>query len=97
MAQQTEECVARHYARGATWSRVILGALAASARISNGSAPSDLSPVDEFHTGGRQAPSSSPRRSTSRPACTSWTSAAASAARRAFSPPSAAAASPAST
>src|SRR6266568_8131509 len=54
MASNIEEQVARHYARS-DLERTILDALAASGKDLDRLTPSDLSPVDEFHTGGRQA------------------------------------------
>jgi ubiquinone/menaquinone biosynthesis C-methylase UbiE len=50
----TEHRVAQHYARS-DLERAILDALVASGNDIEKLAPSDLSPVDEFHTGGRQA------------------------------------------
>jgi ubiquinone/menaquinone biosynthesis C-methylase UbiE len=50
----TEDLVAQHYARG-DLEQAILDALAASGKNIGRLTPSDLSPVDEFHTGGRQA------------------------------------------
>jgi ubiquinone/menaquinone biosynthesis C-methylase UbiE len=49
-----EARVARHYARSSL-ERTILDALVASGKDLDRLEPSDLSPVDEFHTGGRQA------------------------------------------
>ena len=49
-----EERVARHYAQRGL-ERTILDALAATGKDLNQLASSDLAPVDEFHTGGRQA------------------------------------------
>ena len=48
-----ESQVAKHYAR-TDLERAILAALAASGKDIDKLTPSDLSPVDEFHTGGRQ-------------------------------------------
>jgi len=49
-----EPQVARHYAR-TDLEQAILDALTASGKDIDGLLPADLSPVDEFHTGGRQA------------------------------------------
>ena len=49
-----EQTVARHYARGSL-EREIFDALAAAGKNLNHLVPADLSPVDEFHIGGRQA------------------------------------------
>jgi ubiquinone/menaquinone biosynthesis C-methylase UbiE len=54
MARQTEERVARHYARG-DLERTIVDVLAASGKNPGRLTAEDLAPVDEFHTGGRQA------------------------------------------
>jgi len=54
MSDSIEEKVARHYARG-DLEATILGALAASGKDPDRLAASDLAPVDEFHTGGREA------------------------------------------
>jgi ubiquinone/menaquinone biosynthesis C-methylase UbiE len=54
MAQQTEDRVARHYGQG-DLERRILEALVASGKDPDHLAPADLTPVDEFHTGGREA------------------------------------------
>jgi ubiquinone/menaquinone biosynthesis C-methylase UbiE len=54
MTSDIEQRVARHYARS-DLERTILDALLASGKDLERLAPSDLSPVDEFHTGGRQA------------------------------------------
>lgn len=54
MAQQTEDRVARHYAQG-DLERTILEALAAAGKDIDRLTPDDLTPVDEFHTGGREA------------------------------------------
>jgi ubiquinone/menaquinone biosynthesis C-methylase UbiE len=54
MAQQTEDRVARHYGQG-DLERRILEALVASGKDPDHLAPEDLTPVDEFHTGGREA------------------------------------------
>lgn len=51
---RTEDNVARHYARS-DLEQAILEALAASGRDIDRLTPDDLAPVDEFHTGGRQA------------------------------------------
>jgi SAM-dependent methyltransferase len=49
-----EERVARHYARR-DLEKTILDALVSSGKDPDRLAPSDLAPVDEFHTGGREA------------------------------------------
>ncbi len=49
-----EQTVAQHYARGSL-EREIFDALAAAGKNLNHLVPADLSPVDEFHIGGRQA------------------------------------------
>ncbi len=54
MANDIEGQVARHYARG-DLEQAILDALVASGKDPGRLAPADLAPVDEFHTGGRQA------------------------------------------
>lgn len=54
MTLNIEECVARHYGRQ-DLERTILDALIASGKDPSRLVPSDLSPIDEFHTGGRQA------------------------------------------
>jgi len=54
MTQQTEDRVARHYGQG-DLERRILEALVASGKDPDHLAPEDLTPVDEFHTGGREA------------------------------------------
>jgi SAM-dependent methyltransferase len=54
IANDVERGVEQHYARG-NLERVILDALAASGKDIDRLVPSDLSPVDEFHTGARQA------------------------------------------
>jgi ubiquinone/menaquinone biosynthesis C-methylase UbiE len=54
MADNVEERVARHYARS-DLEKAILRALVASGKDPERLEPSDLSPVDEFHTGGREA------------------------------------------
>lgn len=54
MAQKTEDRVARHYGQG-DLERTILDALAASGKDVGHLTPEDLTPVDEFHTGGREA------------------------------------------
>ncbi len=54
MTDITEERVARHYAQS-DLERAILDALVASGKDIDRLAPEDLSPVDEFHTGGREA------------------------------------------
>jgi hypothetical protein len=84
VTDNVEERVARHYARS-DLEAAILDALVASGKDLERLVPEDLAPVDEFHTAEGRPPSSSPRRSISRPTCTSWTSAVASVARRDFS------------
>jgi ubiquinone/menaquinone biosynthesis C-methylase UbiE len=54
MAENVELQVARHYGRS-DLERAILDALVASGRDPDRLVPSDLAPVDEFHTGGREA------------------------------------------
>jgi ubiquinone/menaquinone biosynthesis C-methylase UbiE len=54
MANQIEQRVAEHYTHGAL-EQVILDALRRSGKDLDRLAPTDLSPVDEFHIGGRQA------------------------------------------
>jgi ubiquinone/menaquinone biosynthesis C-methylase UbiE len=54
MADAIETRVAQHYGRG-DLERAILDALVASGKDIDRLEPGDLSPVDEFHTGGRQA------------------------------------------
>lgn len=54
MAQKTEDRVARHYGQD-DLERTILDALAASGKDVGDLTPEDLTPVDEFHTGGREA------------------------------------------
>jgi ubiquinone/menaquinone biosynthesis C-methylase UbiE len=54
MHDNIERHVAQHYAR-TDLERAILDALVASGKDLDRLTPSDLSPVDEFHTGGRQA------------------------------------------
>ena len=54
MAHGIEERVAHHYERG-DLEQAILDALVASGKDVDHLAPDDLSPVDEFHAGGRQA------------------------------------------
>lgn len=54
MAHDLENKVARHYARG-DLERAILDALVAAGKDPEHLTPGDLAPVDEFHTGGRQA------------------------------------------
>jgi ubiquinone/menaquinone biosynthesis C-methylase UbiE len=54
MAENIEERVARHYARS-DLEQTILEALVASGKDLDRLMPSDLAPVDEFHTGGREA------------------------------------------
>ena len=54
MAQETEDRVAQHYAQG-DLERTILDALIASGKDVDHLTPEDLTPVDEFHTGGREA------------------------------------------
>ena len=49
-----EKSVAQHYAHG-TLEETIFSALAASGKDLDHLAPADLAPVDEFHTGGREA------------------------------------------
>jgi hypothetical protein len=90
MAEDIEERVARHYARS-DLEQTILEALIASGKDPDRLAPVDLAPVDEFHTGGRQATIEFAAQIDLMPTCTSWTSAVVSAAPRAFSPRSAAA------
>jgi ubiquinone/menaquinone biosynthesis C-methylase UbiE len=54
MASDIEQRVAQHYAR-TDLERTILDALVASGKDLDRLVPVDLAPVDEFHTGGRQA------------------------------------------
>lgn len=54
VANEVERDVAQHYARG-NLERAIMDALAAAGKDIDHLAPADLSPVDEFHTGARQA------------------------------------------
>jgi len=54
MAHAIEEEVKGHYSRSGL-EQVILDALVASGKNIDRLQPNDLSPVDEFHTGGRQA------------------------------------------
>jgi ubiquinone/menaquinone biosynthesis C-methylase UbiE len=54
MTERNEWQISQHYARG-DLEEAILQALVASGKDLDRLAPSDLSPVDEFHTGGRQA------------------------------------------
>ena len=54
MARQAEDRVARHYAQG-NLEQTILDALVASGKDLDHLTPGDLTPVDEFHTGGREA------------------------------------------
>ena len=54
MAQGTETQVQKHYSRS-DLEQAILDALVASGKNIDRLEPGDLSPVDEFHTGGRQA------------------------------------------
>jgi ubiquinone/menaquinone biosynthesis C-methylase UbiE len=54
MANSLEQRVAEHYACS-DLEHAILGALIASDKDIDRLAPEDLSPVDEFHTGGREA------------------------------------------
>jgi ubiquinone/menaquinone biosynthesis C-methylase UbiE len=54
MAENIELRVAQHYARSGL-EQVILDALVASGKDLDRLVPSDLAPVDEFHTGGREA------------------------------------------
>ena len=54
MTDNVEERVAQHYARS-DLEAAILDALAASGKDLERLLPVDLAPVDEFHTGGRQA------------------------------------------
>jgi 2-polyprenyl-3-methyl-5-hydroxy-6-metoxy-1,4-benzoquinol methylase len=51
---ELEKSVAQHYAHG-TLEETIFSALAASGKDLDHLAPADLAPVDEFHTGGREA------------------------------------------
>ncbi|MBE0621257.1 MAG: methyltransferase domain-containing protein [Burkholderiales bacterium] len=51
---EIEQAVARHYAHGSL-EETILDALAAAGKDIKHLKPKDLSPVDEFHVGGRQA------------------------------------------
>jgi SAM-dependent methyltransferase len=51
---ETEQAIARHYAHGAL-EVAIMDALAAAGKDLNRLSPKDLSPVDEFHIGGRPA------------------------------------------
>jgi ubiquinone/menaquinone biosynthesis C-methylase UbiE len=53
-ATDVEQQVARHYAR-TDLEQAILDALVVSGKDLDRLAPDDLAPVDEFHTGGRQA------------------------------------------
>jgi SAM-dependent methyltransferase len=55
--RSAEDCVAQHYAQGGL-EQAILDALLASGKDLDRLTPGDLSPVDEFHTGGREATSS---------------------------------------
>ncbi|MPZ34006.1 MAG: methyltransferase domain-containing protein [Rhodospirillales bacterium] len=54
MTRRTEDRVALHYAQG-DLERTILEALVASGKDPDRLTPEDLTPVDEFHTGGREA------------------------------------------
>ena len=54
MAEPTEQRVSEHYARP-DLERAIEAALVASGKNLDQLTPDDLAPVDEFHTGGRQA------------------------------------------
>lgn len=54
MAHSTEQQVRQHYSRS-DLEQAILDALTASGKDIEHLEPRDLSPVDEFHTGGRQA------------------------------------------
>jgi ubiquinone/menaquinone biosynthesis C-methylase UbiE len=54
MTDSIEQKVARHYARD-NLEETILAALVASGKDPDRLATSDLAPVDEFHTGGREA------------------------------------------
>lgn len=54
MAPEIEDRVTRHYARG-DLERTILDVLAVLGKSPDRLTPEDLAPVDEFHTGGRQA------------------------------------------
>src|SRR5690606_29690372 len=54
MSGAIERLVAEHYARD-DLEHAIVAALAASGKNPDRLAPDDLAPVDEFHTGGRQA------------------------------------------
>ena len=51
----TERRVAGHYARGGGLEEALLRALAAAGKDPERLAPEDLAPLEEFHTGGRQA------------------------------------------
>jgi SAM-dependent methyltransferase len=51
----TERRVAGHYARGGGLEGALLRALAAAGKDPERLAPEDLAPLEEFHTGGRQA------------------------------------------
>jgi SAM-dependent methyltransferase len=54
-AMDTEAQVAGHYARGGGLEAAILRALADAGKHPERLAPEDLAPLEEFHTGGRQA------------------------------------------
>ena len=54
MAQETEQRVAQHYSHGSL-EKTILAALKSAGKDPERLVPSDLSPVDEFHIGGREA------------------------------------------
>lgn len=54
MAQETERRVARYYSHGSL-EETIIAALKAAGKNPERLVPSDLSPVDEFHIGGREA------------------------------------------
>ncbi len=54
MAQEAEDLAVQHYAQG-DLERTILDALIASGKDVDHLTPEDLTPVDEFHTGGREA------------------------------------------
>lgn len=54
MTQETENRVARHYAQS-DLERRILDALVSSGKDVDRLTPDDLAPVEEFHTGGREA------------------------------------------
>src|SRR5258708_39091632 len=54
MADDVEQSVAQHYTHGSL-ERAILDALTQSRKDPDRLTPQDLTPVDEFHIGGRQA------------------------------------------